>query len=123
MAGSGRVDENQIRLSNRWEPMYRFTVDPQSHSDFEMANWFTSTHPRGLFTQNLVAARVVGGSRVNLFNATVTIRGPDGNLEQRTLADAQALQQVLEEQLGLELLGLAKTIWARLPNQPVPNGP
>ena len=33
LARSGRGYETLMRLSNRWEPMYRFTLDPQSHGD------------------------------------------------------------------------------------------
>ena len=113
----------ELRLSDRWEPMYRFTLEPQSPADFEMANWFTSTHPRGRFTRNLVAARVVGGARVNLFNASVTIRAANGEVEQRTLTDAQALRQVLEQDMGLDLPVPAEAIWARLPTQAVPPWP
>ena len=111
-----------MRLGNgRWEPMYRFTLAPQSHADFEVANWFTSTHPRGRFTRNLVAALAVGETRVNLFNAALSVRGPDGGVEQRTLADARDLGNVLEGVMDLPVP--VEAIWARLPGQPVPSWP
>jgi N-hydroxyarylamine O-acetyltransferase len=109
--------------ADRWEPMYRFTLAPQSRADFEVSNWFTSTHPRGRFTRNLVAARVVGEDRVNLFNASLSVRRPDGAVEQRTLTGAEDLREVLEETMGLDLPVPAETIWARLPGQPVPSWP
>jgi N-hydroxyarylamine O-acetyltransferase len=123
LARDAEVYETQMRLSDRWEPMYRFTLESQSRGDFEMANWFTSTHPRGRFTRNLIAARVVGEVRVNLFNASLTVRGPDGDLERQTLAGARDLQQVLEEVMDLDLPVPAEAIWARLPSQPVPQWP
>jgi N-hydroxyarylamine O-acetyltransferase len=119
----GEVYETQMRLSDRWAPMYRFTLEPQTRADFEMANWFTSTHPRTRFTRNLVAARAVGQTRVNLLNASLTIRNADGSLAQRTLANAQDLQRVLEGTMGLELPVAVNAIWARLPSQPVPSWP
>ena len=121
----GEVYETQMRLgADRWEPMYRFTLTPQSRADFEMSNWFTSTHPRGRFTRNLVAARVVGDTRVNLLNASLSVRGPDGAVvEQRALADAQALRGVLEGVMGRDLHVPAEAIWARLPSEPVPSWP
>ena len=103
--------------------MYRFTLARQSRADFEMSNWFTSTHPRGRFTRNLVAARVVGETRVNLLNASLSVRHPDGTVEQRTLADAQDLRAVLEGVMGLDLPAPAEAIWARLPSEPVPSWP
>ena len=109
--------------ADRWEPMYRFALAPQSQADFEVANWFTSTHPRGRFTRNLVAARVVGETRVNLFNASLSVRGPNGGVEQRVLADARDLRDVLEGVMGLDLPVPVEAIWARLPGQPVPSWP
>lgn len=119
----GGVFETQMRLSDRWAPMYRFTLEPQTRVDFEMANWFTSTHPRARFTRNLVAARVVGETRVNLLNASLSIRHPNGSLEQHTLATAQDFQRVLEGIMGLELPVAIDAIWTRLPNQPIPSWP
>ncbi len=60
MAREGEVFGLQLRLDDRWETMYQFTLAAQTRVDFEVANWFTSTHPRSLFTQNLVVCRVVG---------------------------------------------------------------
>jgi N-hydroxyarylamine O-acetyltransferase len=124
VARNDEVYEVQMRLgADRWEPMYRFTLAPQSRADFEMSNWFTSTHPRGRFTRNLVAARVVGETRVNLLNASLSVRHPDGAVEQRELADAQDLRAVLEGVMGLDLPAPAEAIWARLPSEPVPSWP
>ena len=118
----GEVFETQLRLSDRWAPMYRFNLEPQTRADFEMANWFASTHPRTRFTRNLVAARVVGQTRV-ISNTSLTIRHSDGDLEQRTLANTHDLQDVLESIMGLDLPVAGTAIWARLPSQPVPLWP
>lgn len=124
LARDGEVYETRMRLgADRWEPMYRFTLAPQSQADFEVANWFTSTHPRGRFTRNLVAARVVGDTRVNLLNASLAVRGRDGTVEQRTLMDAEDLRDVLEGVMELDLPVPVEAIWARLPGQPVPSWP
>ena len=60
LARDGRVYETQMRRGNRWEKLFRFTLDPQTDSEFEVADRFTPTYPRGRFTQTLVAARVTG---------------------------------------------------------------
>ena len=114
----GEGFELRMRLSDRWAAMYRFTLAAQTQADFEVANWFTSTHPRSHFTQNLVVCRVVGDTRVNLFNAALSIRGSDGGVEQRILADAEDLGRLLEETMGLALPAAVETIWAKLPRQP-----
>jgi N-hydroxyarylamine O-acetyltransferase len=121
VARDGEVFETQMRVGDRWEPMYRFTLSPQSSADFEMANWFTSTHPRGRFVRNLVAARVVGDTRVNLLNTSLSVRPPDGGFQHRTLADARDLGEVLIGVMGLDLPVPVEAIWARLPGEPVPS--
>jgi N-hydroxyarylamine O-acetyltransferase len=119
----GETFETRMRLRDRWEPMYRFTLEPRTRADFEVANWFTSTHPRTRFTRNLVAARVVGQTRVSLLNASLAIRYRSGDMEQRTLANARDLRHVLERIMGLEIPVAIDEIWARLPSQPVPPWP
>jgi N-hydroxyarylamine O-acetyltransferase len=119
LARDGGVFETQMRVGERWEPMYRFKLAPQSQADFEMANWFTSTHPRGRFVRNLVAARVVGDARVNLLNASLSVRHPDGGVEHRTLADARDLGEVLTGVMGLDLPVPVETIWAKPLSEPV----
>ena len=108
------VFELQLRHDDRWDAMYQFDLAPQTRLDFEVANWFTSTHPQALFTKNLIVCRVVGKTRTNLRNANLAIRQADGRVEQRVLADAADLQQVLEDTMGLHLPASAETIWARL---------
>jgi N-hydroxyarylamine O-acetyltransferase len=111
---TGEVFELQLRLEDRWETPYQFTLAPQTEIDFEVANWYTSTHPRSLFTQNLVVCRVVGEKRINLLNANLSTRQPDGSVEQRALGDASDLGHVLEDVMGLALPASAETIWAKI---------
>jgi N-hydroxyarylamine O-acetyltransferase len=117
------VHEAQMRLPDRWEAMYQFTLAPQSDADFEMANWFTSTHPKTRFTRNLLAARVVGSSRVNLLNTALSVRDAGGAVEQRTVSGPDELREVLEGTMGLRLPVPAKVIWDRLPAEMVPQWP
>jgi N-hydroxyarylamine O-acetyltransferase len=116
----GDIYETQFRLRDEWAPMYRFTLAPLTPVDFEMANWFTSTHPRALFVRNLLVARVVGETRVNLRNNELAIRRLDGSVEHRRLTDAQDLRRVLEDTMGLRLPMPAELIWSKLPPQPSP---
>ncbi len=116
----GDIYESQFRLPDAWAPMYRFTLTPLTPIDFEVANWFTSTHPRALFVRNLLVARVVGDTRVNLRNTDIVIRRPDGSVEQRTLTDAGDLRRVLEGTMGLRLPAPAELIWSKLPKEPAP---
>ena len=112
-----RRHELQIRARAGWTPLHHFTLDVLARSDFELAKWFVSTHPRTLFVCNLVAARLVCGTRVTLLNASISVRHPDGNIGERRLTGAVALRGALENTMGLALPVPAKTIWARLPER------
>ncbi len=109
------IFELQIRTSDGWRGMYRFADEIQGAADFEVANWFSSTHPRSRFRNNLVGARVVGDSRVNLLNTAVTVWPKDGPSETRTLAGPDDLEHLLTETYGLTLPADPRTIWEKIP--------
>ncbi len=77
----GRHHEVQLRSPEGWRPMYAFTLAVPADADFEMANWFMSTHPRTLFVRNLIVSRLVNERRVSLLNTSLTVRYPDGSLD------------------------------------------
>jgi len=108
--------EVQLKFSDRWEGLYRFKFEPQTRVDFEIANWFTSTHPRSRFTQNLIACRVVDTKRFNLFNLNLSVREADGRAEQRVLANARELAGLLENTMGIALPAPIDTIWEKVAN-------
>jgi N-hydroxyarylamine O-acetyltransferase len=109
------IFELQIRTSDGWRGMYRFADEFQGAADFEVGNWFSATHPRARFRNNLVGARVVGDSRVNLLNTTVTVWPKDGPSETRTLTGPDDLGQLLTETYGLALPADPATIWEKIP--------
>jgi N-hydroxyarylamine O-acetyltransferase len=116
------VLEIQMHLPGAWAGMYRFNPTPAARGDFEVGNWFTATHPRSWFVGNLVAARVVGLSRLNLLNASLTIRGPD-SVEHRVLASPEDVGDALENLMGISLPVAVEEIWRRLPAETVPQWP
>jgi N-hydroxyarylamine O-acetyltransferase len=95
--------------------MYRFTQEPQSPMDYEVANWFTSTHPRSRFRQNLMASRLVGDRRMNLLNRSLTIWSDAGASQSETIESPAALGALLTDTFRLALPATADEIWARLP--------
>lgn len=49
--------ELQGKLGDKWAPIYRFTEEVQTRTDYELSSWYTSTHPSSIFVQFLIAAR------------------------------------------------------------------
>ncbi|HJU19717.1 MAG TPA: arylamine N-acetyltransferase, partial [Stellaceae bacterium] len=84
-----------------WQSLYRFTREPQAPIDYEVANWYTATHPQSLFTNHLIAARPGPGCRYTLFDDKFAIRRLDGTSERRRIRDAADLGEALAEAFGI----------------------
>ncbi len=102
VAAAGEFDL-EARLGGNWASLYRFSLQPQLPVDYEVANWFTSTHPQSLFVNHLIASRAATGRRHALFNNRLTVRGRDGGSERRLLRDAATLRGVLERDFGIAM--------------------
>lgn len=86
-----------------WQPLYRFTLEAQAPVDYEVANWFTSAHPRSLFRNHLMLARATKDGHCTLFDDKFAIRRGDGTGERRPIRDAAELSSVLAEHFGIAL--------------------
>jgi N-hydroxyarylamine O-acetyltransferase len=99
----GGALELQMRLQDRWSGLYRFTFEPRVLADYEVSNWFTSTHPASRFTTGLIASLAPEGRRVNLLDTRLTTYLTGGRIEERTLASADQLHAALTGEFGLEV--------------------
>lgn len=95
--------ELQGKLGDVWAPIYRFSEEVQTPADYELSNWYTSTHPQSIFVQFLIATRPFPDRRVTLFNADLTIRYFDGRVEARKLSTRDEIAAALEKHFGLPL--------------------
>lgn len=89
-------------LAGRWMPLYRFTLEPQFPSDYEVSNWHLCHHPSSFFRQILIAARATQEGRYALRNNNLAIHRKNGT-DKRILASATALRASLENDFGLQL--------------------
>ena len=98
----------QSRAQDQWRTLYRYDLTPQYHVDYEVSNYYVSTHPRSLFTQNLMAARPTPQGRRALQNRDYTFYplAGQGEPQRRTLASAAEILRVLAEDFGLDVSGL-----------------
>jgi N-hydroxyarylamine O-acetyltransferase len=83
-----------------WLALYEVLPEPQLAIDYDLANWFTATHPNSPFRRNLIVARTTPQARYALLDNRFTVRKPGGESEQRTL-DADGLEKALAEIFGL----------------------
>lgn len=92
----------QVRIAARWQDVYRFTDELQHPIDFELANWYTSTHPESRFVQNLVVSRVDPHARYVLHNMRLSEYRGD-TIERQEIEGPEALLRVLAERFDLHL--------------------
>jgi N-hydroxyarylamine O-acetyltransferase len=83
-----------------WVPAYDISLTPCAPRDYEMANWFTSTHPTSHFRKNLLAARTTPKARYGLLFNTLVTRPVGGEATRETL-DADGIEDALREVFGL----------------------
>jgi N-hydroxyarylamine O-acetyltransferase len=84
-----------------WADLYAFEPVPRLPVDFEMGNWYTSTHPDSVFMKTLTAQRVTPEGRLVLRNLSFTsVKGDEA--EERILDPAE-VPKVLRESFGLDI--------------------
>jgi N-hydroxyarylamine O-acetyltransferase len=83
-----------------WVPAYDISLSPCVPRDYEMANWFTSTHPSSHFRHRLLAARTTPEARYGLLLNQLNVRPRDGPPE-KTVLDAAGLEAALRDIFGL----------------------
>lgn len=91
----------QARLGDEWSDVYVFSGDEAPTIDFEVGNWFTSTHPQSRFRLNLIASRAGEDCRHTLLNRELTTRRRDGRVERRAIETPDELLAVLASHFDL----------------------
>ena len=83
-----------------WTNLYSFSLEPQASADYELANYYSSTHPDSRFTRTLVVQLPAPAGRVALRNLElITDRGDA--ITTRMLAGDGELLTVLAGTFGL----------------------
>ena len=90
----------QLRQEKGWLDLYEFTEEPQLPEDYEMANYFTSTHPSSGFVQAITAQAPGPQLQVVLRGRELAEHRPDG-VTTRPIQSDDDLLQVLSTRFGL----------------------
>jgi len=83
-----------------WQSMYVVAPEALLDAHFEPQNWFTATHPISHFRHRLIVTRAAPEARYALLENRLTIRKPDGAVEQHEL-DTEGIERALGEIFGL----------------------
>jgi N-hydroxyarylamine O-acetyltransferase len=91
----------QSHFADGWHDLYAFTLEPQLVVDYEVANYYVSTHPESIFTRMLTVQRPTPESRYILRNDEFIVMSVEGETR-RTIEEAE-LVPLLAETFGLVL--------------------
>ena len=97
-----------------WRAAYRFNLEPAMKADYETANWYTSTHPRSIFRNNLILAIVDKTARHTVLNRVYTRWDVAGGQETRPLETPADLAALLDGVFGIEPPAPVAEIFERL---------
>jgi N-hydroxyarylamine O-acetyltransferase len=89
-------------LGRGWEQLYVFTLEPQHAVDYDVANYYTSTHPDSVFRKTLTAQRVTPTERLILRRRELTVIREEGVFKQE-IGSAEEIRQLLRERFDIHL--------------------
>lgn len=93
----------EAQLAAGWAPLYAFDLQPQFAADFEIWNWWTCTHPRSLFVNELMLARPVAGARHALRNNGYSFYPGLGNAAMQQIKTLDRLKTLIRDTFEIEL--------------------
>jgi len=93
----------QTKIREGWRSLYRFDLQAQLLPDYELANWYVSTHPESRFVNGLMVARPAPGRRYTLLNNEFTVHHLNGGTKRRMLASATEIRTLLVGEFQLTL--------------------
>jgi N-hydroxyarylamine O-acetyltransferase len=98
---TGDVFSMEALIQEAWKALYQFDLQPQWQPDYEISNWYVSTHPESHFTFVLMAALPQPRQRAALNNNQLTIYRAGAAPEQRVLGSPDEVRAVLRDVFGL----------------------
>lgn len=102
VAGASGEWTLQSQHADGWTDLYSFGLEPQLLPDYELANYYMSTHPDSRFTRTLTVQ--LPGTRVRAVLRDMEMTEDDGNLvKATTLRDEAQRLEVLARRFGLRL--------------------
>ncbi|NGZ12031.1 MAG: arylamine N-acetyltransferase [Nitrospira sp. LK70] len=93
----------QVKIGDNWISLYRFSLVEQLLPDYEMANWYVSTHPNSRFVAGLLAARPAPDRRYGLLNNQLTVHHRAGGKDRRLITSVTEMRETLEGEFRIVL--------------------
>jgi N-hydroxyarylamine O-acetyltransferase len=98
-----------------WRTAYVFDLEPQLPSDYELANWYTSTNPKVPFVGTLIMERLTRDRRYKLVNNRLIIETSNAEVAgEQVINSAEEFGRVLDQTFHINPPAPAQEIFARL---------
>jgi N-hydroxyarylamine O-acetyltransferase len=95
----------QAKVGGEWATMYVFDLQEHQLPDYEVSNWYLSTHPQSQFVKGLIAARAAPDRRHALRNTRYSVHYPDGRTQRTFLESPAAFRATLRDAFHIEVPG------------------
>ncbi|XDD46896.1 arylamine N-acetyltransferase [Leptospira sp. WS39.C2] len=93
---------HQVLFPNGWADVCEFTLEEMPEIDRELANWYTSDHPKSHFKDRLIVARAgEDGKRFTLVNREYSERNKNVIASKTIINSPKELINVLKEKFNL----------------------
>jgi N-hydroxyarylamine O-acetyltransferase len=93
----------QARINGVWRAMYNFDLQVQQAIDFEIGNWYVTTHADSPLISQLMVARAEPRLRRTLNNGSYGIHPLGGITQRRQITDVDELISLLQGEFGIRL--------------------
>jgi N-hydroxyarylamine O-acetyltransferase len=93
----------QAFVGSDWKALYRFDLQEQMPIDYEVANFYVSTHPSSIFRNLLIAGKPLEKGRVSLNNNVFTHYSHEGKAEKKVLSNVSQVKDVLTNTFNIQL--------------------
>ena len=93
----------RAQINGVWRALYHFDLQAQQTIDFEMGNWYVSTHANSPLLSQLMVARAEPGLRRTLNNGSYGVHPVGGISERRQISDADEMIVLLQNAFGIRL--------------------
>jgi N-hydroxyarylamine O-acetyltransferase len=93
----------QSKIKGEWKPLYRFTLEEQYLTDYEVTSWFLSNNPNSHFVTGLIAALTTPEARFGLRGTDLAIHFLNRETEKRTLQSVGEIKDVLKNTFKINL--------------------
>lgn len=93
----------QTMGKDSWRPLYLFDLQKQYDEDFEVGNWYTSTHPTSNFRHELMVSLKCGDKRYSLNNNIMTTYYIQDGMDRVELKSEAEIVEVLRNVFGINM--------------------